>query len=213
MSSPTLFRLTALAGVVSALVLVFNFLRRAEVVPDIAATQALAPLSATFGLIAVTGLFFWHRREGRIGAVGTAGYAVNLFGLTGVLGIEYIANVIFPRLDDAVVDELVAGPAGTVFMVISVLFLLGVLAFTGVLVRGGLVPRVAAALYGAGFAAIALRTLLPEALVAAGGFAAAAALAMMSLTLYRRAESTTLVVPRQGVGGRSTGTVSAPSSR
>ena len=46
MSSPTLFRLTALAGVVSALVLVFNFLRRVEVVPDIAATQALAPLSA-----------------------------------------------------------------------------------------------------------------------------------------------------------------------
>ena len=44
----------------------------------------------------------------------------------------------------------------------------------------------AAALYGAGFATIALRTLFPEAVVAAGGFAAAAGLAVMSLTLYRR---------------------------
>src|SRR3954454_18731731 len=194
MTTPALLRLTALAGLTSALVLVFNFLRRADVVPDIAGTQALAPLAATFGLIAVTGLFLWHRQEGRVGTAGTAGYATNLLGLTGIVGIEYIANVIFPRLDDAVVDELVAGPAGTVFMVISVVFLLGVLSFTGVLLRGGLVPRATAALYGAGFAAIALRTLLPEGAVAAGGFAAAAGLAVMSLTLYRRMDGC-LTVP------------------
>jgi hypothetical protein len=211
MTSPPLFRLTALAGVASAVVLVFNFLRRAEVVPDVAGTQALAPLSATFGLVAVTGLFFWHRREGRVGAAGTVGYAVNLFGLTGVLGIEYIANVIFPRLEDAEVDELVAGPPGTVFMVISVVFLLGVLAFTGVLLRGALVPRAAAALYGAGFAAIALRSLLPEAVVASGGFAAAAGLAVMSLILYRQVD-VTRPVPRPVVG-HADGTVTARSSR
>ncbi|MGH8968464.1 MAG: hypothetical protein ACRDV1_00805 [Actinomycetes bacterium] len=211
MTSTVLFRLTALAGIASAVVLVFNFLRRAEVVPDVAATQALAPLSATFGLVAVTGLFLWHRREGRVGTAGTAGYATNLFGLTGIVGIEYIANVIFPRLDDAVVDKLVAGPPGTVFLVISVVFLLGVLAFTGVLLRGGLVPRAAAALYGAGFAAIALRTLLPEAVVAAGGFAAAAGLAVISLTLYRRV-NTTRLVPSVSVG-RSDGTVGVGSSR
>jgi hypothetical protein len=211
MTTPALFRLTALAGIASAVVLVFNFLRRAEVVPDVAATQALAPLSATFGLIAVTGLFFWHRREGRVGTAGTAGYATNLFGLTGIVGIEYIANVIFPRLDDAVVDELVAGPAGTVFMVISVVFLLGVLAFTGVLLRGGLVPKAATALYGAGFATIALRTLLPDAAVAAGGFAAAAGLAVMSLTLYRRMDAAR-AVPSQSAG-RPDSTVVLKSSR
>jgi len=185
-TTPALFRLTALAGLASAAVLVFNFLRRAEVVPDVAGTQALAPLSATFGLIAVTGLFLWHRWEGRAGTAATAGYATNLLGLTGIVGIEYIANVIFPRLDNDLVDDLVAGPAGTVFMVISIVFLLGVLAFTGVLLRGSLVPRAAAVLYGAGFATIALRTLFPEAVVAAGGFAAAAGLAVMSVTLYRR---------------------------
>lgn len=205
MTTPALFRLTALAGIASAVVLVFNFLRRAEVVPDVAATQALAPLSATFGLIAVTGLFLWHRREGRVGTAGTVGYAINLFGLTGIVGIEYIANVIFPRLDDAVVDELVAGPAGTVFVVISIVFLLGVLAFTGVLLRGDLVPRAAAMLYGAGFAAIALRTLLPDTAVATGGFAAAAGLAVMSLTFYRRANITPLV-PSQ-TDGRTDSTV------
>jgi hypothetical protein len=211
MTTPALLRLTALAGIVSAVVLVFNFLRRAEVVPDLAATQALAPLSATFGLIAVTGLFLWHRQEDRVGTAGTAGYATNLLGLTGIVGIEYIANVIFPRLDDAVVDDLVAGPAGTVFMVISIVFLLGVLAFTGVLLRGGLVPRAAAALYGAGFATIALRTLLPDAAVAAGGFAAAAGLAVISLTLYRRVD-TARVVPSQAAG-RTDSTVVLNSSR
>jgi hypothetical protein len=188
MNTPALFRLTALAGLTSALVLVFNFLRRAGAIPDLAATQALAPLAATFGLIAVTGLFLWHRQEGRVGTAGTAGYALNLLGLTGIVGIEYIANVIFPRLEDAVVDTLVAGPAGAVFLVISVVFLLGVLAFTNVLLRGGLVPRTAAALYGVGFAMIAVRMLLPDAAVAVGGFSAAAGLAVMSLTLYRRME-------------------------
>ena len=79
---------------------------------------------------------------------------------------------------------------------ISVVFLLGVLGFTCVLLTGGLVPRAAAVLYGAGFAAIALRTLLPEAIVAAGGFAAAAGLAVMSLTLYRQADSARLVPSR-----------------
>ena len=197
MTSPSLLRVTTFAGLTSAVVLVFNFLRRAEVVPDVAATQALAPLSATFGLIAVTGLFLWHQREGRVGAAGTAGYTANLFGLTGIVGIEYIANVIFPRLDDAVVDELVAGPAGTVFTIISVVFLIGVLAFTSVLFRGGLVPKAAAVLYGAGFAAIALRTLLPDAAVAAGGFAAAAGLAAMSLAPYLRRVDTSRAVPSQ----------------
>jgi hypothetical protein len=210
MTTPALFRLTAIAGLVSAVVLVFNFLRRAEVVPDLAATQALAPLSATFGLVAVTGLFLWHRSEGRVGTAGTAGYATNLFGLTGIVGIEYIANVIFPRLDDDVVDTLVAGPAGKVFLVISVVFLLGVLAFTGVLLRGGLVPKAAAVLYGAGFAAIALRVLLPEAAVAAGGFAAAAGLAVMSLTLYRRTDITR-PLPAQALG--RTGTTLVRASR
>ena len=211
MTSSALFRLTALAGIASAVVLVFNFLRRAEVVPDLAATQALAPLSATFGLIAVTGLFLWHRREGRVGTAGTAGYATNLLGLSGIVGIEYIANVIFPRLDDAVVDDLVAGPAGTVFMVISIVFLLGVLAFTGVLLRGGLVPRAAAALYGAGFATIALRALLPDAAVATGGFAAAAGLAVMSLTLYRRVDTSRAIPSR--AARRTDSTVVLKSSR
>ena len=211
MATPALLRLTALAGLASAVVLVFNFLRRAEVVPDVAATQALAPLSATFGLIAVTGLFLWHRWEGRAGTAATAGYATNLLGLTGIVGIEYIANVIFPRLDDALVDDLVAGPAGTVFMVISVVFLLGVLAFTAVLLRGRLVPRPAALLYGAGFSAIALRTLFPEAVVAAGGFVAAAGLAAMSIVLYRRM-SFAGELPNQTDGqhhGRTLGTVTA----
>jgi hypothetical protein len=212
MTSPSLLRVTTLAGLISAVGLVFNFLRRAEVVPDVAATQALAPLSATFGLVAVTGLFLWHRQEGRVGAAGTAGFATNLLGLTGVLGIEYIANVIFPRLDDAVVDDLVAGPAGTVFLVISVIFLLGVLAFTGVLLRGGLVPKAAAVLYGAGFAAIALRTLLPDVAVAAGGFAAAAGLAVMSLAPYRRRVDIARAVPSQAAV-RTDGTVLLNSSR
>src|SRR5688572_17548609 len=211
MTSPALFRLTAIAGIASAVMLVFNFLRRAEVVPDLAATQALAPLAATFGLIAVTGLFFWHRREHRVRTAGTVGYAANLFGLSGIVGIEYIANVIFPRLDDALVDELVAGPAGTVFLVISVVFLLGVLAFTGVLLRGGLVPRAAAVLYGAGFATIALRTLLPDAAVAAGGYAAAAGLAVMSLILYREKDITRLVPSH--AARRTEGTVLVKPSR
>lgn len=185
-TTSSLFRATAVAGMASGALLVFNFLRRAEVVPDVAFTQALAPLSATFGLVAITGLFLWHLQDRRLGQGGTAAFAANLLGLSGVLGIEYIANVVFPRLDDTLVDDLVEGSTGKVFLVISVLFLLGVLAFTGTLLRGGLVPAPAALAYGIGFALIALRTLLPEIVVAAGALSAAAGLVALSLSLFRR---------------------------
>lgn len=186
MHPASLYRASAAAGIASAALLVFNFLRRGGVAPDNATTQALAPLSATLGLVAITGLFLWHQDSRRIGTAGTGAFALNLLGLSGILGIEYIANVVFTRLADDQVDTLVEGPAGMVFLVISVAFLLGVLAFGATLVRGGLVPRPAAVLYAAGFAVVALRTLLPEAAVAAGAVAAAAGLGAMSLALWRK---------------------------
>jgi hypothetical protein len=92
-----LFRLTALAGIASAVVLVFNFLRRAEVVPDVAATQALAPLSATFGLIAVTGLFATIALRTLLPDAAAAAGG----GFAAAAGLTVMSLTLYRRMDDA----------------------------------------------------------------------------------------------------------------
>lgn len=93
MSTNTLYRLCAGAGMYSAFQLVFNIARRTGALPDTVLTRGFAPLSATFGLLALTGLYLWQRQE--TGRLGLVGYALNAIGLAGSVGIEYVLNYVF----------------------------------------------------------------------------------------------------------------------
>ena len=72
MSQPapaTLYRIAAFAGVGSAIVLLINAAKRAEIIPTSAFTQLAAPFAQILALALVTGLYFaFGRRGGTFGA-------------------------------------------------------------------------------------------------------------------------------------------------
>src|SRR4051812_10824903 len=120
MTTDTLYRAAGAAGVLSALVLLINAARRVHLVPANAFTHGIAPLTLVLGLFALTGIYLWQRREA--GTLGLVGYALNPTGVAGVLGIEFVVNLVFPYLDKAAIDALLDGATGTAFVVVSMLF-------------------------------------------------------------------------------------------
>jgi hypothetical protein len=192
MSSSSLFRIAGLAGVLCGLILVFNAARRGGLIPENLFTHGVAPLSPILGLFALTGLYLWQRRES--GSLGVVGYGLNIVGLAGIVGIESILNYVFPYLDGATISTLLNGPTRTMFFVISMLFLAGVLTFGLASWRARRLPPTALLLYAIGSIPIALRGVVPEITVPTGQVLAAAGVVWLSLALYRVASSESRVV-------------------
>jgi hypothetical protein len=190
-SSATLYRGAAVAGGGSALVLLVNAAKRAEVIPISAATQLVAPLAQILALILVTGLYVaFGRRAGRFGLVA---YLLNASALTALVGVEFVINLVFAELPPDTIEALRAGPLGVALTVASVLFLLGTLTFAVAMIRTREIPTVPMALYAVGAVPVALRAFVPEALLDLGLVALAVGAAGLAAWLYRRA--TTIPAP------------------
>jgi hypothetical protein len=168
-----LYRLAAWSGVLSAVVLVINAFRKANVIPNTGLTHGIAPLAEALGLLALTGLFLQPRV--RVGMVGLIGYGINFIGLAGVLGAEVLINLVFPTVGTEQTTALLHGPTGTVLTIASLLYLVGSVVFGAALWMAGEMPRIAIVAYSVGSAASALRgqlpsfTLIPGLLVLAAG--------------------------------------------
>lgn len=178
-----LYRPAALCGLACALVLTVNAARRTGAIPTTAVTHAVAPLAETFGLLALIGLYLPHRE--RSGRAGLAAFTLNFVGLCGVLGAEFIINLIFPALTTAQTDSLLHGLTGKVLTIASIVFLLGAATFGTMLWRLALLPRPATFAYVIGSALIALRGVLPSAVFDTGVFIAAAGIGALSIALAR----------------------------
>ncbi|WP_405010566.1 hypothetical protein [Kitasatospora sp. NBC_01539] len=172
------------AGLTSAAILLLNAARRGGLIPDdLAFTHVLAPLAEGFGLFLVTGLFLAVRERG--GALATVGYALNFLGLAGLLGVEYILNLVFPELTGDQITGLVDGLTGRVFTASSVVFLTGVLLFGAALWQARTVPRTAVAAYVLGAAPVALRGVLPAVTFPPGLLVMALGVAGLGIALVR----------------------------
>lgn len=182
MSPLTLPRLAAVAGTASTVVLLVNTAKRAGVLPANAATQVVAPLAQVFALVLVLALF--ARVGHRAGHFGVVALGLNFLALTLLVGVEFVLNLVFPRLDDATIDALRAGPLGVMLLVASVTFLLGTWVFAASLWRAGGPPRAALVLYGAGAVPVALRAAVPEAALQLGLLALAGAVCWLSVWLW-----------------------------
>ncbi|GIG60054.1 hypothetical protein Lfu02_44260 [Longispora fulva] len=186
MSLRTLYRLAGWSGLSSAAILVLNSARRAGLIPDdIAVTHVLAPLAEAFGLFLITGLFLAARR--RAGALGAAGYVLNSLGMAGLLGVEFILNLVFPELSKDQIKELVDGLTGGVFKASSIVFLLGAIVLGAGLWRAGGIPRGAIAVYVLGAVPVALRGVLPAVTFPPGLLLMGAGVAWLAVTLVLHA--------------------------
>jgi hypothetical protein len=183
----TLYRGAAAAGAGSALVLLINAAKRAEVISTTAFTQLVAPLAQILALALVVGLYMaFGRRAGRFGLVA---FLLNAFALVSLVGVEFVINLVFAELPTSTVDALREGPLGIALTVASVLFLLGTFAFVATMIRGRELPTVPLVMYAVGAVPVSFRAFVPEAVLDLGLLTLAVGIAWLAGWFYVRAGS------------------------
>lgn len=180
----TLYRIAAAAGCGSAVVLLINAAKRAEVIPTSAFTQLVAPLAQILALALVTALYLAFGR--RTGTFGLVAYLLNAFALAALVGVEFVINLVFSELPKGTVDALLGGSLGIALTAASILFLLGTLAFVTAMLRTREVPTVPLVLYAVGAVPVSLRAFVPEAVLDLGLVILAVGIAWLAIWLFDR---------------------------
>ena len=180
----TLYRIAAAAGCGSAVVLLINAAKRAEVIPTSAFTQLIAPLAQILALAFVTALYFAFSR--RTGIFGLVAFLLNAFALSALVGVEFVINLVFRDLPAETVAALRHGSLGIALTAASILFLLGTLAFVTTMLRTREVPTAPLVLYAVGAVPVALRAFVPEAVLDLGLAVLAVGIAWLAIWLFNR---------------------------
>lgn len=181
-SSASLYRLASIAGVGSSLVLLVNAAKRATLIPINDLTQLVAPLAEVMALGLVLGLFMaFGRRAGLFGAIA---FVINFIALACLEGVEVVINLVFAKLPPETIMELRAGPLGLMLTAISMLFLVGSIAFAISMVKARGVPCIPLALYAVSSVPIAFRAFVPELVLDLGLVTLAAAIAWLAGWLW-----------------------------
>ena len=165
--------------------------RRAGQVPENAVTHALAPPATAMLLLTLTALYLCQRRAA--GRLGLAGFVLNHLGLSGLFAIEFLTHAVLQYLDPADREAVLSGPGRPYFLVVALIFMIGVVLFGVASWRAGVLPRGALVLYVAGLCAAALRTAVPEWAYLSGLVAGSAGVLWLSVTLLRDATRPALV--------------------
>lgn len=192
MSQPvpaTLYRIGAAAGCGSAVILLINAAKRADVIPTSAFTQLVAPLAQILALAFVAALYFAFGR--RAGTFGLVAFLLNAFSLAALVGVEFVINLAFADLPDHTIDELRAGTLGVALTVASVTFLLGTVAYVVAMLRSREVPTVPLVLYAVGAVPVSLRAFVPEAALNLGLVTMAAGAGWLAIWLLSRSSRIT----------------------
>ncbi len=164
MPSTTLYRLSGLAAILAGLAYVadtaLDWLWPGNVL-------GIGLWVSILGLHGLTGLFLRQRQPG--GALNVMGYFLNFTGLAALIGVAFANNFIVPRLDTAVTQVVFTGSTLAAFIIVGVVFLIGVFVFGAALWRTGIFSRVAVGLYMLGSIPVALPPVFPESVVTVGG--------------------------------------------
>lgn len=172
-----------IAGFLAATVLVINAAKRAEILPLSSATQLVAPLAQLMALVLVIGIFVaTPAMRGRLGSIGVMLYGASLVGLVGV---EFVINLVFPYVAPEVIGELREGPLGTALLVVSMSFLLGTIIFYSALWRVAQSPKLAIIVSILSTVPIALRTAFPETVLQIGLVGLAIGVTLLTIWLMR----------------------------
>lgn len=183
----TLYRLAAVAGAGSALILLINAAKRSALIATTDLTQLLAPLAEIMALGLVTGLYLAFGR--RAGLFGLLAFVAHFISLASLEGIEVVINLVFSKLPMETIAELLAGPLKLVLTATSLLFLFSTLAFVISLGLRKRVPLAPLALYFIGAVPISLRAFVPELALDLGLVSLAAGAAWLAGWLWTSAGS------------------------
>jgi hypothetical protein len=180
----TLYRIGAAAGFGSAVILLINAAKRAEVIPTSAFTQLVAPLAQILALALVTALYLAFGR--RAGTFGLVAFLLNSFSLAALVGVEFVINLVFADLPGDTIDALRAGTLGVALTVASISFLVGTLAYVAAMLRSREVPTAPLVLYAVGAVPVSLRAFVPEAALDLGLVTMAVGIGWLAIWLFTR---------------------------
>jgi len=153
MSTTWLLRFGAACGVVLGLSTAVPGLIEAFT-GETAATSFVLGIGAAFGAPALTALHLrQHAESGRFGAIA---YAVNIIGLGLFAGVAFALNLVLFYVDEAVADEVLAGPTRVAVLGSALVFVTGTILFSVSMLRARVLPALPAAGYGAAFTLLAL---------------------------------------------------------
>jgi len=185
----TLYRIAAVAGGGSAVILLINAAKRAEVIPTSAFTQLVAPLAQILALALVTGLYLAFGR--RTGTFGLVAFLLNAFALAALVGVEFVINLVFSDLPDHTIEALRDGSLGIALTAASISFLLGTLAYVVAMLRSREVPTAPLVLYAVGAVPVSLRAFVPEAALDLGLVTMAVGIGWLAIWLFNRSSRIT----------------------
>lgn len=196
-----LIKVFAVAGFLSATILVLNAAKRAGLIPPSPFTRLAAPVAQLAAIALVIGIYLVISRKA--GVLGITGAALSITALAGLVGVEFVLNLVFPYLDRDVVAVLRQGPLAIALTVVSTLFLVGTVVFMLTLWRTSTAPRSAVLLYTASAIPIALRAVFPETVLQLGLIGLAAAISWLTVWMLRNIpnETATEVSDRETVTG------------
>ncbi|MDQ0870138.1 hypothetical protein QFZ70_002611 [Arthrobacter sp. V1I9] len=178
-----LIKISAAAGFLSAAILLVNAAKRAGVIPTSPFTQLAAPVAQLAAIVLVIGIYVLI--SGQAGALGVAGAGISVIALAGLVGVEFVLNLVFPYVDPSVVTALRAGPLGIALTAVSMLFLLGTVLLMLPLWRSSSVPKSVVVLYTVSVIPIALRTVFPETVLQLGLVGLAVAIVGLAIWMLR----------------------------
>ena len=184
-----LIRILAFAGFISAAILLVNAAKRAGIIPTSPFTQLAAPIAQIAAIGLVIGMYLLMSRKA--GTLAASGAVISVMSLAGLVGVEFVLNLVFPYIGQDLVAVLRSGPLGIAFTVVSMIFLLGTVIFMFALWRTSSVPKGAIILYTASSLPIALRTVFPETVLQLGLVGLAVAAALLAFWMLREVPRTT----------------------
>jgi len=185
MSTTTLYRLSALAALLSGACIIIGKLL--ALLPDPQAGEVFDFLSPLFALFVVVGIYLRQREES--GLFGGVAFIVMFIGLALVASLDYFGAFIRLQLPEVAVEQLMEGPSGTAVVVSALIFLLGEILFGISVIRAGVFSKIAAVLFMIGLFPVPLSGVLPDSVVAIGSIVAGIGLIWWGTDLYRLAGS------------------------
>ena len=144
-------------------------------------------LSPLFALALTVGLYLRQRRES--GVFGGVAAIVLFFGLALIVSLDYFGAFMFHELPEQMVDQLMNGRNGPIFIGSILIFLLGEILFGISVIRAGVFSRVAAVAFMLAMIPTVLDPtgLFSQSVVVIGSIVVGLALIWWGVTLYQLA--------------------------
>jgi len=185
MSTKTLYRLSALAGVLSGLCIIIGKLLIP--LPNRQIGEIFDFFSPFFALLFAVGLYLRQRRES--GIFGGVAFIVLFMGLATVVSLDYFGAFIAPYLPEGMVDQILESPTGVVAIISGLVFLIGEILIGISVIRANVFSKIASILFMIGMFLVPLGAVFPESAVVIGSIIAGFGLIWWSTELFRLANS------------------------